>query len=392
MKSLFAALSDPALLYLDSAATTHKPKQVIEAITSFYAKENATVHRSLYPKALQASKLYQDCRKKVANLINAEEEEIIFTKGTTDSLNLVAHFLSQILKPHDVIALSPFSHHANYLPWIQLKKRLGVELFFFSHLEDRSIDYEDLQKRLPKNTKAILATHISNVTGDEIDLSLLSTLAKERDAFFVVDAAQSIAHRKIDVKGDLIDFLAFSSHKMYGPTGVGVLFGKKEHLERFEPLVFGGDMVSTIEGDVIIYQPPPLKFEAGTPPIASVIGLSHAIDFLNQVGIDSLFSHDRKLGKLYREALKEIPGLRWLSSPASSAIHTFIIEGIHPFDLSLLLGEKGIQIRSGHLCAQPALKELGVESVARLSVGIYNDEEEVVRFIKALHSIVHSYR
>lgn len=385
MKEFFPALR-PNDIYLDSAATTHKPVGVVETLSRFYSTDYGTVHRSLYPASLHATQLYQGVREKLAKWIGAASDEVIFTKGATEGLNLVVGLLEQVLSEGDVVALSPFEHHANYLPWLALQKRKGIRLFFFRHLEDYKIDIDHFLSNVPRPLKVISTYHMSNVTGVVNDLEILSSIALQESAFFVVDATQSMAHQRLSIRG--VDFLVFSGHKMYGPTGIGALFGKRKHLEQFEPIVYGGDMVASLVEGKIEFQPPPLKFEPGTPPIGAVIGLGAALDFIEQVGIEEIHKKEKEVIKVYRDCLRQFPQIQFYSAPDSGSILTFTIEGIHPTDMALLLGEEGVSIRSGSLCALPALKELGVEGLSRISVGVYNDEAEVQLFEKRFAKVL----
>ncbi|MFZ4772887.1 MAG: aminotransferase class V-fold PLP-dependent enzyme [Chlamydiia bacterium] len=380
LKKQFPLLKNGAGIYLDSAATTHKPLSVIAAESKFYSESYATVNRSLYPKAQEATQEFYEARRAVQGRIGADStNQVIFTKGATDSLNQVSQFLLQLTKPGDEILLSPLEHHANYLPFLALEQKGLLKIRHLPIQADGKLDLEALLLIDLDRVKALSVAHVSNVTGVEQDLDRIGQLCKERGWIFIVDAAQSIAHTIIDVQVSQIDFLAFSSHKMYGPTGVGVLYMHSRFFELLDPIVFGGDMIAQI-GEKMVFQDPPLRFEAGTPPIAQVIGLKAALAFQNTTPFQEAAQSLKGLTQTYLETLGSISGWNLISSLDASSIITMTLSVAHPMDVALLLGNQGIELRSGSLCALPALKHFQANAFLRLSLGVYNTIDEVERF------------
>jgi cysteine desulfurase/selenocysteine lyase len=392
IKEQFPLLVQNPLIYLDSAATTLKPEVVCNAEKEFYEQDYATVNRSLYPRAQKSTADYHAARMLLQKKINASSTQgIIFTKGATDSLNQVAQFLTQLLQPDDAILLSVLEHHANYLPYRALEKKKQIQLRNLPILQDGLVDFEALKKMDLRGVKALAIAHVSNVTGVEQDLVLLGQFCRERGIIFIVDAAQGIAHYDLDVIKSSIDFLAFSSHKMYGPTGLGVLYIADHLVDQLEPLVFGGDMILDI-GEDLIYQNAPLKFEAGTPPIAQVISLKRALEWQQTQAFTEAKEHMQALHDAYCYAFKEVGELRVLSSSNSKTILTIASDHVHPMDIAVLLGQKGIEVRSGSLCALPALNFFGVNAFLRFSFGVYNTTEEVDAVIHHFKSIYQKLR
>lgn len=380
------------LIYFDSAATTHKPKVVIDALTRFYEQENATVHRAIYRASLSATERYNATRETVQKFLNARQtEEIIFTRGTSDALNLVARSYGKlVLKPGDEIFISIMEHHSNIVPWQMIAQETGAILKYIPVNEKGELLW---QNTITPRTKIVSLAHVSNVTGTINPIQAIAQEAHKHGAILVVDGAQSAPHMKIDVQELDCDFFAFSGHKCYGPTGVGVLYGKYELLEQMPPIEGGGDMIQQVELNRSTYQQPPLRFEAGTPIIAAVIALKSAIDFIQDIGIDRIAKHEQMLLERATRGLLSIPGLRIIgTAPEKGPIITFTIEGVHPLDVTTMLDLQNIAIRSGHLCAQPILREFGLQTAMRASFGIYNTEEEVDCFINALSEIVRSLR
>ncbi|MDE3045904.1 MAG: SufS family cysteine desulfurase [Verrucomicrobiota bacterium] len=368
----------PKLVYLDSAATTHKPACVIEALTRFYAEEYATVHRAIYRSSLAATDRYNETRETVRAFLNApSSDEIIFTRGTTESLNLVASSYGRThLKPGDEILVSEMEHHSNLVPWQMLAEQTGATLRWMPMQLDGTVEVNITPK-----TKLVAIAHVSNVTGTIHPIADIAKAAHRVGAILVVDGAQAAPHLPIDVQALDCDFYAFSGHKCYGPTGVGILYGKKTLLDTMPPIQGGGDMIERVTIEKTTYAAPPLRFEAGTPLIASVIALKPALDFLQQAG----FAHEATLMPLLEQGLRTIPGLRILGHPPKKGpLVTFTIEGVHPLDLATLLDLDQIAIRTGHLCAQPALRKYGLDSAARASIGLYNTSSDIERFITVL--------
>lgn len=371
----------PELIYLDSAATAHKPRCVIEALTQFYAEDYATVHRAIYRSSLKATEHYNQTRTAAARFLNATEEEIVFTRGTTDGINLVAQSYGRtFFKPGDEILISEMEHHSNLVPWQMAASLTGSTLRYIPMNAKGVLEW---QGSITAKTKFIALAHVSNVTGTINPIAEIAHEAKKVGAKLLVDGAQAAPHLILDVQALGCDFYTFSGHKCYGPTGVGVLFGKKELLERMPPIQGGGDMIEQVDLEITTYQNPPLRFEAGTPIIGSVIALKFALEFIEKHRRPDL------LTGYATEQMQKIPGLQIIGcSPNKGPIITFHIERTHPLDLATLLDLKNIAIRSGHLCAQPLLRKFGLKSAARISFGIYNTIEEVDLFMTALEEAV----
>ncbi|MBS0585957.1 MAG: SufS family cysteine desulfurase [Verrucomicrobia bacterium] len=380
-------MSGKRFVYLDSAATTHKPNCVIDAITRFYREEYATVHRAVYEHATVATEKYSAVRRALQDFINAKsEDEIVFTRGTTEALNLVARSYGAMhVHGGDEILISAMEHHANIVPWQLLAEKVGAKLIIAPMNEKGELILEEFEKRVTSRTKIVSICHVSNVTGAINPIEKIVPIAHRVGAVVVVDAAQSIAHFPIDVQKWNADFVAFSGHKMYGPTGVGVLYGKEALLHAMDPYQGGGDMVVEVSFMKTVFQPPPLKFEAGTPMIAEVIGLGEAISYIEQFDRSLVHKHEMKLFAKAREHLLTIPGVTIHGEPKErSAILSFTIDNIHPLDLGTLISLKGVALRTGSLCAQPAVNHFGREALMRISFGLYNTEKDVEEFITAL--------
>lgn len=374
----------PKLIYLDSAATTHKPRCVIDALTRVYSADYATVHRAIYRTAIRAGEQYDETRLTAARFLNATKpEEIVFTRGTTDGINLVAQSYGRtFLNAGDEILVSEMEHHSNLVPWQMVAKQTGAILRVIP-MDDQGV----LQWKgwITSRTKLVALAHISNVTGTINPIAEIGMAAHAVGAKMLVDGAQAAPHIKIDVQALHADFYAFSGHKCYGPTGVGILYGKKELLEIMPPIQGGGDMIERVDLENTTYQLPPLRFEAGTPIIGSVIALKAALDFIEQHRQPDL------LLPYATERLQEIPNLKIIgTAPEKGPILTFHIEGVHPLDLATLLDLKDIAIRSGHLCAQPLLRKFGLTAAARASFGIYNTIHEVDLFVEAISELATS--
>lgn len=378
------------LVYLDSAATSQRPRKVIEAINDFYKKDNANVGRGLYTLSEKAMERYNAARKTIAKFINADEKEIVFTRNTTESLNLLSYTLPSILKKgKDEIVLTEMEHHSNLVPWQQLAEKNRMKLKFIKMKPDYTLDYEDARKKITKRTAIISVTHVSNVLGTINDIEKLVELGKKRGAITIIDAAQSIQHLKIDVKKIGCDFLAFSSHKMLGPTGIGILYGKKELLEKLSPFNFGGGMIKKVTWKDADWEEPPEKFEAGTPNVAGAVGLAEAINYLEKIGVKNIAEWDKKLKNYTLEKLKEIPGIKIYNhgKNKSVGIISFNLKAIHPHDVAELLNEKRIAIRAGHCCTMPLMKKLGISGVSRVSFSIYNTFEDIDLLVETLKKI-----
>lgn len=388
---LSKTMNGKPLIYFDSAATAQKPNSVIDTISHFYREEYGTVHRAIYEIAARSTELYTAVRKKVQLYLNArEEEEVIFTRGTTESINLVAHcFGNAFLKQGDEIIISEMEHHSNIVPWQLLCDRHRAILKVIPIDKRAMLDLEIFQSLLSDKTKLLSIAHIANATGTVNPVKQMIQMAHEAGAKVLIDGAQAAAHLLVDVQDLDADFYVFSAHKLYGPTGVGVLYGKKELLEAFPPFIAGGDMIETVSLEKTTFQKPPLKFEAGTPSIAEVIGLGAAIDYIKAIGRGSICQWEQKLLHYATEKISEFSGVCLHGTALEKGpIISFNIKGIHPLDLGTILGLKGIAIRTGHLCAQPLLKRFEVDAFARISFGLYNTFEEIDAFIHMLKEAV----
>nr|WP_276870341.1 cysteine desulfurase [Lactococcus taiwanensis] len=380
-------VNDEPLVYLDNAATTQKPLTVLSAINDFYQQDNANVHRGVHTLAERATADYEAAREKVRAFINAQStKEILFTRGTTTSLNWVAQFAGQILTPADEVIITIMEHHSNIVPWQEIAQRTGATLKFV-YLKDGALDWTDLNEKISTKTKFVSVAHVSNVLGCINPIKEIADLAHAHGAYVVVDGAQSVPHMAVDVQELDVDFFAFSGHKMMGPTGIGVLYGKKELLQRFEPIEFGGEMIDFVYESHSTWTELPWKFEAGTPNIAGAIGLGAAIDYINSIGIENIQQHERELVEYLLPKLKEIPGLT-LYGPAEprqrAGVIAFNLQGLHPHDLATALDMEGIAVRAGHHCAQPLLHDLKVAATARASFYLYNTKADCDKLIEAL--------
>ena len=389
IKKDFPIFFDSDLVYLDNAATTQKPQSVLDEVDSLYREANANVHRALYSLGSEATERFENSRKKVAKYIGANsEKEIVFTSGTTESINLLARSIGNTLKPGDEILISEMEHHSNIVPWQMTAQRTGATLKYLSIKETGELDISNPEKYFTSNTKIISLTHMSNVLGTINPIKKLSAKAHQVGAIMIVDGAQGASHLPVDVKELGCDFYAFSGHKMLGPTGIGVLWGKTEHLEEMDPFMGGGEMINTVTMESSTWNDIPYKFEAGTPNFAQAVGLGAAIDYLQNIGMDNIAAHEQMLIEYALGKLNQIDGLRIHGSAKDrGGVISFNIDGIHPHDLAQFLNEDNIAIRVGHHCAQPLLKTLGETATARMSFYIYNDESDVDKFCKSLVTI-----
>lgn len=388
LREQFTLLKGGKRVYLDSAATSLKPEKVIEAESDFYRNRYATVHRSLYPRAQEATKELYVTKELIQKRIGTNNTRgIVYTRGATDSLNQAAQFLLQIIGKGAEILISPLEHHANLLPFKALEKKGLLKIRDLPIEENGAVDFATLSKMDLSKVQAITIAHVSNVTGCTQDLKRLGSLCKQKDWVFIVDAAQSLAHKKVDIEESHIDFLAFSAHKMYGPTGLGALVISERFLDRLDPLFFGGDMILELDEEMR-FQEPPLKFETGTPALAQIAAWKEALLFQNSPPFLDKIETFGVIASAYRDCLKKIPGCKLLSAQDSDTIVTFVIQNAHSMDVALLLGEKGIELRSGSLCALNAMKYFGVNGFLRISLGVYNTLEEVERFEKEFKKVL----
>lgn len=374
------------LVYLDSAATSQKPRAVIETLDKYYNQYNSNVHRGVHTLGTRATDGYEGAREKVRKFINAKSmAEIIFTKGTTTSLNMVAlSYARANLKPGDEVVITYMEHHANIIPWQQAVKATGATLKYIPLQEDGTISLEDVRETVTSNTKIVAVSHVSNVLGTVNPIKEMAKIAHDNGAVIVVDGAQSTPHMKIDVQDLDCDFFALSSHKMCGPTGVGVLYGKKALLENMEPAEFGGEMIDFVGLYESTWKELPWKFEAGTPIIAGAIGLGAAIDFLEEIGLDEISRHEHKLAAYALERFRQLDGVTVYGPGERAGLVTFNLDDVHPHDVATVLDAEGIAVRAGHHCAQPLMKWLDVTATARASFYLYNTEEEIDKLVEAL--------
>ncbi|BDG37333.1 cysteine desulfurase [Saccharococcus caldoxylosilyticus] len=374
------------LVYLDNAATSQKPLPVIEALDQYYRQYNSNVHRGVHTLGTKATDAYEGAREKVRRFINAKStQEIIFTRGTTAALNIVAASYGRAnLQEGDEIVITYMEHHSNLIPWQQAAKQTGATLKYIPLQADGTIDIKDVEATVTANTKIVAVAHVSNVLGTINPIKDIARIAHQHGAVVVVDAAQSAPHMKIDVQDLDCDFLAFSGHKMCGPTGIGVLYGKRDLLERMEPVEFGGEMIDFVELYDSTWKELPWKFEGGTPIIAGAIGLGAAIDFLEDVGLDHIAAHEHELAQYALERMSAIDGLTIYGPKQRGGLVTFNIDGVHPHDVATVLDAEGIAVRAGHHCAQPLMKWLNVTATARASFYLYNTKEEIDQLVVAL--------
>ncbi|URM33627.1 cysteine desulfurase [Cytobacillus firmus] len=377
------------LVYLDSAATSQKPVPVIEAIDKYYREYNSNVHRGVHTLGTRATDGYEGAREKVRKFINAKStEEVIFTRGTTTSINTVAASYGRAnLSEGDEIVISYMEHHSNIIPWQQVAKQTGATLKYLPLQEDGTISLEDVRTTVTADTKIVSIMQVSNVLGVMNPIKEIAKVAHENGAIMVVDGAQSAPHMKIDVQDLDCDFLAFSGHKMCGPTGIGVLYGKKKLLEKMEPVEFGGEMIDFVGLYESTWKELPWKFEGGTPIIAGAIGLGAAIDFLEQIGLDEIEAYEHKLAAYAMEKMSAIDGMTIYGPKEASkraGLVTFNIDDVHPHDVATVLDAEGIAVRAGHHCAQPLMKWLKVSATARASFYLYNTEEDIDKLVSGL--------
>lgn len=383
------------LVYLDNAATTFKPQSVINTLTTFYKSGYGTVHRAIYSTAVLATEAYEGTRKKARSFINAKsEDEIVFVKGTTEAINLVAFSFGQaFIQPGDSIIISEMEHHSNIVPWQVCAETRKAELKIIPFLDDGSLDLEAFYKLLDDKTKIVALTHVSNVLGTIIPLQEIIQAAHAKGAKVLVDGAQAVAHMAVDVQALDCDFYVFSSHKMYGPTGVGILYGKLDLLNAMPPYQTGGDMIDEVTLTKSTFSKAPQKFEAGTPIIASVIGLGAAFDFIHEIGLDDITEWENELLDDMWRGLSAVPHVQILGKRDNrSSLITFAVDGVHSMDLATLLDLQGIAIRSGHLCAQPTLRHYGLTSASRVSLAFYNTKDEIQFFCEKLDGAIKELR
>lgn len=380
-------VNDEPLVYLDNAATTQKPKAVLEAVNRYYQEDNANVHRGVHTLAERATASYEAARETVRRFINASSiKEVLFTRGTTTGLNWIGRFAEEILEEGDEVLISIMEHHSNILPWQEACRKAGAKLVYV-YLKDGGLDLEDFRIKLTDRTKFVSIAHASNVLGVINPVQEIAQLAHEKGAIVVVDGAQSVPHMKIDVQKLDADFFVFSGHKMAGPTGIGVLYGKEQYLNQMSPVEFGGEMIDFVYEQSATWKELPWKFEAGTPNMAGAIGLAAAIDYLEAIGMDAIERHEQDLIAYVFPKLQAIEGLKIYGSQdlaKRSGVISFNLGDLHPHDLATALDYEGVAVRAGHHCAQPLIQYLEVPATARASFYLYNTKEDCDKLVEAL--------
>lgn len=375
------------IIYLDSAASAQKPQQVIDAIAHFYAHDYANIHRGIYELSERATKLFEDARKDVCTFINAaHHDEIVFVSGTTEGINLVAQSLGRSAwQAGDEVIISAMEHHANIVPWYLLKEQIGIELKVIPISDAGEIDLAAYQALFSPRTKLVAVVHASNVLGTINPVKDMAAIAHAHGVPILVDGAQAVSHMHVDVQDINCDFYTFSAHKLYGPTGIGVLYGKRQLLNKMPPYQGGGDMIETVAFDKVTFAKLPTKFEAGTPNIAGVIGMRAAIKYVQAIGMQNIFMHEQALLTYAQAKLSAISGVRLIGTASKKVgVISFVIEGIHPHDIGTVLDHEGVAIRAGHHCAMPLMDRFGVPATARASFGIYNNEQDVDALVEAI--------
>ena len=380
-------VNDEPLVYLDNAATTQKPQVVLDALMTYYHEDNANVHRGVHTLAERATAAYEASREKLRQFINAKStKEVLFTRGTTTGLNWVGRFAEQVLEPGDEVVISIMEHHSNIIPWQEACKKTGAKLVY-AYLKDGQLDMEDLANKITEKTKFVSLAQVSNVLGCINPVKEIAKLAHQVGAYMVVDGAQSAPHMATDVQDLDCDFFTLSGHKMLGPTGIGVLYGKEEILNRMNPIEFGGEMIDFVYEQEATWKELPWKFEAGTPNIAGAIALGAAVDYLSALGMENVHAYEQELVDYVLPKLHEIEGLT-VYGPENPSQHAgviaFNIDGLHPHDVATALDYEGVAVRAGHHCAQPLINHLGISSAARASFYIYNTKEDCDKLVEAI--------
>jgi cysteine desulfurase/selenocysteine lyase len=379
------------VIYLDSTATSQKPVQVIEAMNDYYRRSNANIHRGVHTLAEEATTMYEGARERIAKFINAaHSREVIYTRNTTESINLVAYSWARAnLKAGDLVVLTEMEHHSNLVPWHMLQMERGIELDFISVTEDGLLDLETYKALLDRRPKLVSFTHMSNVLGTINPAGEIIRLAHEAGAITLVDGAQSVPHLSVDVQALDADFYAFSAHKMCGPTGIGILYGKSALLDSMPPFLGGGDMIKEVKLRSFRANSLPHKFEAGTPAIAEAIGFGAAVDYLTSMGMDKIAAYEHEITEYALDQLEEIPGVKLFgpSADKKGGVAAFTLEGIHPHDVAQILDQDGIAVRAGHHCAQPLHEKFGIPATSRASFYLYSTKDEVDMLVKGLYKV-----
>ena len=384
---------DRPLVYLDNAATTQKPLCVLDAMREEYLNVNANVHRGVHYLSQQATDLHEAARETVRRFINAEKaEEVVFTRGTTEAINLVASSMGELMGEGDEVIVSVMEHHSNIVPWQLLQQRRGIRLRVIPISDSGELLIEEYERLFSPRTRLVSIAHVSNVLGTVNPVADIIRIAHDHGVPVLVDAAQSAPHFKVDVRGLGCDFLAFSGHKMYGPTGIGVLYGREEWLDRLPPYQGGGEMIATVSFERTTFERPPLKFEAGTPDYVATHGLAVAIDYIERIGLDRIAAHERDLTRYCMEQLRTIEGMRLIGeAQEKDAVVSFLVGDIHHLDMGTLLDRLGIAVRTGHHCAQPLMQRLGILGTVRASFALYNTREEVDALVAAIRRVARMF-
>ena len=393
----FPILKNRDMAYLDSGATTQKPQKVLDAVESFYEHENANPHRGAYSLSIEATEAYESTRGKIAKFINARyPEEIIFSKNATESLNLLAYSYGlDNLEKEDEVVISIMEHHSNLVPWQYVTNKTGSTLKYMYINDNFEISKEEIESKITDKTKIVGITHISNVLGTINPVKEIIKYAHKKGAIVIVDASQSIPHMKIDVQDLDADFLVFSGHKMLAPLGIGVLYGKKELLQKMKPFLMGGDMIEYVYEQKTTFAPLPNKFEAGTQNVEGVIGLGAAIDYINEIGYDKIAEVEKELTEYAREKLSKLDYLDLYLTPNKenhSSVFSFNIKGVHPHDVASILDTENVYVRSGNHCAQPLLRSLGIDSTCRASLYFYNTKEDIDKLLQGLDKAYNMFK
>ena len=384
---------DRPLVYLDNAATTQKPLCVLDAMRDEYLNVNANVHRGVHYLSQQATDLHEAARETVRRFINAAKtEEIVFTRGTTEAINLVASSMGELMKEGDEVIVSVMEHHSNIVPWQLLETRKGIRIKVIPISDGGELLMEEYERLFTDRTRIVSIAHVSNVLGTVNPVGDIIRIAHEHGVPVLVDAAQSAPHFKVDVQALGCDFLAFSGHKMYGPTGIGVLYGREEWLDRLPPYQGGGEMIATVSFERTTFERPPLKFEAGTPDYIATHGLAVAIDYIERIGLDRIAAHERDLTRYCMEQLRTIEGMRLIGeAPEKDAVVSFLVGDIHHLDMGTLLDRLGIAVRTGHHCAQPLMQRLGILGTVRASFALYNTREDIDALVSAIRRVARMF-
>ncbi len=377
---------DRPLIYLDNAATTHKPKVVLDALDKFYREDNSNVHRGVHTLSQRATDSYEGARAKIAQFLGAEANEIVFVRGATEGINLVANaFLRPQLHKGDEVLITAMEHHANIVPWQLACEATGAKLRVAPMSQAGELLLDELETLLTPRTKLLALTHVSNALGTVNPIAQITEMAHARGIPVLVDGAQAVQHLSVNVCELGVDFYTLSGHKLYGPTGIGVLWGRSAHLEGMAPWQGGGDMIRSVTFEKTEFAPPPLRFEAGTPNIAGAIGLGAAVEYLAGIGLDAIVAHERELLTAATDAVAAIEGVRLIgTADAKASVLSFVVEGVHPHDIGTVLDRYGVAVRTGHHCAQPVMAFYGVPATVRASFGLYNYRAEIVPLCKAL--------